>query len=127
MISEYHMACVTRGSPVTSPILPRVIEDKLPPLTGYALPEDRSGVMDVWVRDHQAKTLQVAVCLHRLDMALGGEPVASGSLVRAQHSLGRLLTYFLAPGTTWGLQFEDVVDQVLRENRKQNERRRNES
>ena len=22
MISEYHMACVTRGSPVTSPILP---------------------------------------------------------------------------------------------------------
>ena len=49
MISEYHMACVTRGSPVTSPILPGVIEDKLPPLTGYALPEDRSGVTDVRV------------------------------------------------------------------------------
>ena len=127
MISEYHMACVTRGSPVTSPILPGVIEDKLPPLTGYALPEDRSGVTDVWVRDHQAKTLQVAVWLHRLDMALSGEPEASGSLVRARHSLGHLLTYFLAPGTTWGLQFEDVVDQVLRENRKQNKRRRNES
>ena len=44
MISEYHMACVTRGSPVTSPILPGVIEDKLPLLTGYALPEDRSGI-----------------------------------------------------------------------------------
>ena len=24
MISEYHMACITRGSPVTSPILPRI-------------------------------------------------------------------------------------------------------
>ena len=40
MISEYHMACVTRGSLVTSPILPGVIEDRLPPLTDYALPED---------------------------------------------------------------------------------------
>ena len=127
MISKYHMACVTRGSLVTSPILPGVIEDKLPPLTGYALPEDRSGVTDVRVRDHQARTLRVAVWLHRLDMALSEEPVASGSLVRAQHSLGRLLAYFLAPGTTWGLQFEDVVDQVLRENRKQNERKHNKS
>ena len=125
MISEYHMACVTRGSLVTSPILPRVIEDKLPPLTGYALPEDRSGVTDV--RDHQARTLRVAVWLHRLDMALSEEPVASGSLVWARHSLGRLLAYFLAPGTTWDLQFEDVVDQVLWENRKQNERKRNKS
>ena len=37
------------------------------------------------------------------------------------------MTYFLAPGAAWGLRFKDVVDQVLRENRKQNERRRNES
>ena len=127
MISEYHMACVTRGSLVTSPILPRVIEDKLPPLTGYALPEDRSGVTDVQVRDHQARTLRVAVWLHRLDMALSEEPAASGSLVWARHSLGCLLAYFLAPGTARGLQFENVVDQVLRENRKQNERKQNES
>ena len=127
MISEYNMACVTRGSPVTSPILPGVIKDKLPPLTGYALPEDRLDVTDVRVWDHQARTLRVAVWLHRLDMALSEEPVASGSLVQARHSLGRLLAYFLAPGTAWGLQFEDVVDQVLRENRKQNKRKRNES
>ena len=83
MISEYHMACMTRGSPVTSPILPGVIEDTLPPLTDYAPPEDRSGVTDVRVRDHQARTLQVAVWLHRLDMALSKEPAAWGSLVRA--------------------------------------------
>ena len=127
MISEYHMACVTIGLLVTSSILPGVIEDKLPPLTGYALPEDRSGVTDVRVRDHQARTLWVAIWLHRLDMALSEEPAASGSLVWARHSLGRLLAYFLAPGTAWGLQFEDVIDQVLRENREQNERRCNES
>ena len=82
MITEYHMACVTRGSPVTSPILPRVIEDRLPPLTDYASPEDRSGMTNVWVRDHQARTLWVALWLHRLDMALSEEPAASGSLVR---------------------------------------------
>ena len=82
---------------------------------------------DVQVWDHQARTLRVVVSLHRLDMALSEEPVALGSLVWAQHSLGRLLAYFLAPGTAWGLQFKDVVDQVLRENRKQNERKHNES
>ena len=60
-------------------------------------------------------------------MALSEEPAASGSLVWARHSLGHLLAYFLAPGTAWGLQFKDVVDEVLQENRKQNERKHNES
>ena len=127
MIFEYHMACVTRGSLVTSPILPGVIEERLPPLTDYILPEDGSGVTDVRVWDHQARTLWVAVWLHRLDMALSEEPVASGSLVRAQHSPGCLLAYFLAPGTTWSLQFKDVIDHVLRENRRHNERKCNKS
>ena len=60
-------------------------------------------------------------------MALSREPAASGSLVQVWHSLGHLLTYFLAPGTIWGLRSEDVVNQVLLENRKHNERRQNES
>ena len=60
-------------------------------------------------------------------MALSEEPTALGSLVRARHSLGHLLAYFLAPGTTWGLQFEGVIDQVLRQNRRHNKRKRNES
>ena len=127
MISEYHMACMTRGFPVTSPILPGVIEDRLPPLTDYALPEDRSGMTDVRVWDHQARTLGVAVWLHRLDMALSEEPTALGSLVQAQHSLRCLLAYFPGPGTAWGLQFKDVIDQVLRENKRHNERKHNES
>ena len=123
MISEYHMACMTRGSPVTSPILPGEIEDWLPPLTDYTSPEDRVGVTDVWVRDHQARTLRVAVWLHRLDMALSEEPATSGSLVRAQHSPGHLLAYFLGPGTAWELQFEDVINQVLKENQRHNEKK----
>ena len=117
------MACMTRGSPVTSPILPGVIEDRLPPLTDYAPPEDRSGMTDVRVWDHQARTLRVAVWLHRLDMALSEEPAASGSLVRARHSLGCLLAYFLGPRTAWGLQFEDIINQVLRENQRHNEKK----
>ena len=57
MIVEYHMACVTRGSPVTSPIVLRGLEECLLPLADYAIPKDRSGSTDVRVRDHWAKTL----------------------------------------------------------------------
>ena len=57
IISEYHMACMTRGPPVTSLILPGELKDCLPPLTDYASPEDRSGATDVRVRDHRARTL----------------------------------------------------------------------
>ena len=61
MIAEYHMACVTRGSPVTSLIVPRGLEERLPPLADYAPPEDQSGATDVQIRDHRARTLRVAV------------------------------------------------------------------
>ena len=40
MIAEYHMACMTRGSPVTSPIVPRKLKERLPPLADYAPPKD---------------------------------------------------------------------------------------
>ena len=116
MIAEYHMACVTRGFLVTSPIVPRELEERLLPLADYAPSEDQSGSTDVRVRDHRARTLQVAMWCHRLDMALSKEPASSGSLVRSRHRLGRLLAYFLGPGTTWELQYEDVVTQVLKEN-----------
>ena len=117
MIMEYHMACMTRGSTVTSPTLPRELAERLPPLADYAPPEDQSGSTDVWVRDHWARTLRVAVLCHRLDMALSEEPGSSRSLVRSRHHCGDLLAYFLGPGTAWELRFEDVVTQVLKENR----------
>ena len=123
MISKYDMACVTRGSPVTSPILPREIEDRLLPLTDYTSPEDRSSATNVRVQDHQARTLQVAVWFHRLDMALSEEPITSGSLVRTRHGLGCLLAYFLGPRTAWELQFKDVITQVLKENQRHHEKK----
>ena len=116
MIAEYHMACVTRGSVVTSQILLRELAERLPPLADYAPPEDQSGATDIWVRDHWARTLRVAVLCHRLDMALRGEPGSSRFLVRSQHCCGDLLAYVLSLGTAWELRFKDMVTQVLKEN-----------
>ena len=124
MIAEYHMACVTRGSAVTSPILPRELAERLPPLADYAPPEDQSGATDVRVRDHWARTLRVAVLCHQLDMTLREEPGSSRTLVRSRHCCGDLLAYFLSPGTAWELHFEDVVIQVLKENRRHLETKR---
>ena len=124
MIAEYHMACVTRGSAVTSPIVPGDLAERLPPQADYAPPEDQSHATDVRIRDHWARTLQVAVLCHRLDMALSEEPGSSRSLVRSCHHCGELLAYFLGPGTAWELHFEEVVTQVLKENRKHLEMRR---
>ena len=56
-------------------------------------------------------------------MALSEESASSGSLVRSRHWLGCLLAYFLSPGTAWGLQFEDIATQVLKENRRHLETR----
>ena len=57
-------------------------------------------------------------------MALSDEPGSSRSLVRSQHHCGDLLAYFLGPGTAWELHFEDVVTQVLKENRRHVEMKR---
>ena len=117
------MACMTRSTPVTSPIVPRELDDRLLPLADYASPKDRSGTTDIRVRDHGARTLQVAVWCHWIDMAPSEEPASSGSLVRSRHRLRCLLAYFLGPGTAWKLQFEDVVTQVLKENLRHIEKR----
>ena len=124
MIAKYHMACMTRGSAVTSPILLRELAEWLPPLADYAPPKDQSGATDVRVRDHWARTLRVAVLCHRLDMALREEPGSSRTLVRSRHCCGDLLAYFLRPRTAWELCFEDVVIQVLKENQRHLEMKR---
>ena len=51
-------------------------------------------------------------------MALSEDPGATKSPVRSRHHCGELLAYFLGPGTTWELRFEEVVTQVLKENRR---------
>ena len=69
--------------------------------------------------DH-AMALQVAIWLHRLDMAVGGEVLASETLEAGQHYLGLLLESFLTPRTS-GLTYQEVVDHVLTENRRASE------
>ena len=115
MIAEYHLACVMRGPVVTSPLLPAVIEERLPLMNDYAPPVDHTGVTDVRVRDNWAWTLHVAEWCHRLDMSIW-DPQSSHSLVRSHHQQGDISGYFLGPGTAWSLTFEDVIDQVLKEN-----------
>ena len=117
MITEYHLACVTRGSRVTSPILPAELEECLPPIGDYAPLEDHTGVTNVRVQDNRAQTLRVAMWCHHLDMAVNDRE-SSNSLARSRHQRGDILAYFLGPWTAWRLTFEDVVTQVLQENRR---------
>ena len=126
MVAEYHLACVTWGSTVTSPILPTELEEHLPPLACYLPPEDEMGAMDIRVRDHRARTLRVAMWCHHLDMAVS-DPNSSWSLIKACHPMGVLLAYFLGPGMAWQLTFEDVIARVLKENRELFDTRRNEA
>ena len=125
MIAEYHLACITRGSMTTSPILPKAIEQYLPPLVDYIHP-DSTGLTDVRVHDHKARSLCEGVWLHQMDMTLSWEKEASESLVQLRHSKGLLLSYLLAPGIG-NLCFEEVVNRVLQENHEEHERARKKS
>ena len=64
----------------------------------------------------RAKTLRVAVWLHRLDMATAGDSMASYSLDATRHGRGPLLEFLLTPWAS-NLTFEEVVHRVLAENR----------
>ena len=114
MIAKYHLACATRGSMTTSPILPEAVEQYLPPLVDYAHPGG-TGLTDVRVHNHKTSSLHVGVWLHQMDMSLSWEKEALESLVQSRHLKGLLLSYLLAPGTG-NLRFEEVVSRVLQEN-----------
>ena len=98
MIAEYHMACVTRGSAVTSPIVPGDLAECLPPLANYAPPEDQSGATDVRIQDHWARTLRVAILCHRLDMASAMSLVPPGPLSGPVTIVGNSWPTSSAPG-----------------------------
>ena len=108
------MACVINGSVITSPIPSQEIEKKLLPLETYTRPSG-SDVTDVRVGDHKARSLRVAVWLHRLDMSLSRVDDASRCLIPSRHTQGHLLNHFLAPGTC-NITYEDVLAQVIEEN-----------
>ena len=120
MIVKYHLACATRDSMTTSPVLPEAVEQYLPPLVDYAHPGG-TGLTDVRVCDHKARSLNIGVWLNRMDMSLSCEKEASESLVQLRHSKCLLLGYLLAPWTG-NLCFEEIVSRVLQENWEEHER-----
>ena len=114
MITEYHLTASARQLSLRPILLPEVAP-LLPAIKNYVPGVSFEGTWDVRVMDH-AVALQVAIWLHRLDMAMGGEALASKSLEARQHYQGLLLESFLAPRMS-GLTFKEVVDQVLMEKR----------
>ena len=111
--------CLSQGSSCISPVLLEAVKDLLPPIEEYLADDSFQGTRDLRVVE-KAKTLRVAVWLHRLDMAAAGDGVASSSLDVAWHSRGPLLEFLLAPQTS-SLTFEEVVQWVLAENRNKTE------
>ena len=119
MIAEYHLTASARGSSSLSPIIPQEAAALLPALKNYVPGVAFEGTRDVRVTDC-AKTVWVAIWLHRLDMAAGGEALASETLEASRHCLGPLLESFLTPRTS-NLTFQEVVDCVLKENHRASE------
>ena len=115
MILEYHLMCLSQGPSYVSLVLLEAAKNLLPPMKEYTAGGDFQGTRDVRVLE-RAKTLWVAVWLHRLDMAAAGDRMASYSLDTARHGRGPLLEFLLAPWTS-NLTYEEVVHQVLAKNR----------
>ena len=115
MIAEYHLTGSARGPSSLSPIIPEEAAALLPPLKNYVPGIVFEGTRDVRVVDC-ARTLRVAVWLHRLDMAMEGKGMASETLEASQHHQGPLLESFLTPRMS-NLTFQEVVDCILNENR----------
>ena len=123
MIAEYHLTSSARVSKTMSPVLPEAAKLLLPAIKTYVSNISFEGTQDVRVLD-RARTLQVAVWLHHLDMAVGGDQLASETLDTSRHCVGRLLDSFLIP-TTHDLTFREVVSWCLYENRCDAEHRLN--
>ena len=115
MIVKHHLTGSARGPSSLSPIIPQEAAALLPPLKNYVPGIAFEGTRDARVVDH-ARTLWVAVWLHRLDMAMEGEGVASETLEASRHCQDPLLESFLTPRMS-NLTFQEVVDCVLNENR----------
>ena len=119
MIAEYHLTSSARVLTTLFPVLPEAAKLLLPAMKTYVSNVSFECTWDVRVLDH-AKTLRVAVWLHRLDMAVGGDQSASETLDASRHCLGCLLESFLIP-TTHDLTFREVVARCLYENRRDTE------
>ena len=111
MIAEYHLTSHAQGSPSLSPVLAEAARELLPPVDSYVGGMAFRGTRDVRVVE-SAKTLQIATWLHRLDVAVEGDQIASQTLEAARHGKGPLVDLLLVP-MTGNLTFAEVVDWVL--------------
>ena len=111
MIAKYHLTGSTQGLSSLHPIIPQEAALLLAPLKKYVPGVAFKGTRDVRVVDH-AMALRVAIWLHWLDMAVGGEGLDSETLEASWHCLSLLLESFL----TLNLTFQEVVDCVLNKN-----------
>ena len=114
MISEYHLMCLSQGLSYISLVLPEAAKNLLSSMEEYMASGDFQGTQDLRVLE-RAKTLWVAVWLHRLDMATAGDGAASYSLDATRHGRGPLLGFLLALQAS-SLTFEEVIHWVLAEN-----------
>ena len=114
MISEYHLTFLNQGLSYISPILLEAAKNLLPSMEEYMAGSDFQETWDTRVLE-RAKTLRVAVWLHRLDMATIGDGEASYSLKVTWHGRGPLVEFLLALQAS-SLTFEEVINQVLVEN-----------
>ena len=114
MILEYHLTCLSQGLSYVSPVLPEAAGKLLPPMEEYEAGGDFQGTWDVRVLE-RAKTLQVAVWLHRLDMATTGGGEASYFLDTSKHDKGPLLGFLLSLQAS-SPTFEEVIHSILTEN-----------
>ena len=120
MIAEYHLTSSARVSTTLSPVLPEAAKFLLPAIKTYVSNISFEGTQNVRVLD-RTRTLRVAVWLHRLDMAVGGDQSASETLDASWHCLGCLLEFLLIP-TTHDLTFREVVAHCLYENQRDAQR-----
>ena len=84
MIEEYQFTCLSQGPSYVSPVLPEAAKNLLPSMEEYMAGSDFQGTQDARVLE-RAKSLWVAVWLHRLDMATTGDRMASYSLDATRH------------------------------------------
>ena len=114
MIVEHHLTGSALGLLSLSPIIPEEAATLLAPLKNYVPSIAFEGTRDVRVVDN-ARTLWVAVWLHRLDMAVEGEGMASETLEASRHCQDPLLESFLTLRMS-NLTFQEVVHCILNEN-----------
>ena len=79
MILEYHLTSLSQDSSCVSLVLSEAVKDLLPPVEEYMADGGFQGTRDLRVLE-KAKTLRVAIWLHRLDMAAAVDGMASYSL-----------------------------------------------